>query len=35
MPAFGKVESDEHIWDLVLDLRTLPGAANKNAEIKK
>ena len=35
MPAFGKVESDEHIWDLVLDLRTLPGAASKNAERKK
>ncbi len=24
MPAFGKVESDEHIWDLVYFLRTLP-----------
>lgn len=24
MPAFGRVESDEHIWDLVWYLRTLP-----------
>lgn len=32
MPAFAKVESDEHIWDLVLYLRTLPGAAKSNAE---
>jgi mono/diheme cytochrome c family protein len=24
MPAFGKVEPDEHIWDLVLYVRTLP-----------
>jgi mono/diheme cytochrome c family protein len=24
MPAFGKVESDEHIWDLVFFVRTLP-----------
>lgn len=24
MPAFGKVESDEHIWNLVSYLRTLP-----------
>jgi mono/diheme cytochrome c family protein len=29
MPAFAKVESDEHIWDLVLYLRTLPGTTNK------
>jgi mono/diheme cytochrome c family protein len=28
MPAFGKVESDEHIWNLVHYLRTLPGSAN-------
>lgn len=27
MPAFGKVETDEHIWDLVHYLRTLPGSA--------
>jgi mono/diheme cytochrome c family protein len=24
MPAFGKVESDDHIWDLVFYFRTLP-----------
>jgi mono/diheme cytochrome c family protein len=24
MPAFGKVESDGHIWDLVLYVRSLP-----------
>jgi mono/diheme cytochrome c family protein len=24
MPAFGKVESDEHIWDLVFYVRSLP-----------
>ena len=35
MPAFGKVESDEHIWDLVLYLRTLPGAAKAKAESRK
>jgi mono/diheme cytochrome c family protein len=27
MPAFGKVESDEHIWNLVHYIRTLPAAA--------
>ena len=27
MPAFGKVESDKHIWNLVHYLRTLPAAA--------
>ena len=26
MPAFGKVEPDEHIWNLVHFLRTLPSA---------
>lgn len=25
MPGFGRVESDEHIWDLVRYIRTLPG----------
>ena len=35
MPAFAKVESDEHIWDLVLYLRTLPGAANPKAESRE
>ena len=24
MPAFGEVESDEHIWDLVFYVRNLP-----------
>jgi mono/diheme cytochrome c family protein len=28
MPAFAKVESEEHIWDLVLYLRTLPPPRN-------
>lgn len=32
MPAFAKVESDEHIWDLVLYLRTLTATANKKTE---
>ena len=27
MPAFGRVESDEHIWNLVHYLRTLPRSA--------
>jgi mono/diheme cytochrome c family protein len=27
MPAFGKVESDEHIWNLVHYVRTLPASA--------
>ena len=26
MPAFGNVESDEHIWNLVHYVRTLPGS---------
>ena len=32
MPAFGKVESDDHIWDLVLYVRALPKvqAQSKN-----
>lgn len=29
MPGFGKIESDEHIWDLVLYFRTLPQAIPK------
>ena len=29
MPAFGKVETPEHIWDVVLYVRTLPGASQK------
>lgn len=28
MPAFGKVESDEHIWDIVRYLRTLPNGSS-------
>lgn len=28
MPGFARVESDEHIWDLVHFVRTLPGSAN-------
>ena len=28
MPAFGKVETDEHIWNLVHYVRTLPAALN-------
>lgn len=35
MPAFAKVESDEHLWDLVLYLRTLPGAAKPKAESRR
>ena len=27
MPAFGRVESDEHIWNLVHNVRTLRGSA--------
>lgn len=28
MPAFGRVESDEHIWNLVQYVRTLPHSVN-------
>lgn len=28
MPAYGKVESDDHIWNLVHYVRTFPGSAN-------
>ena len=28
MPAFGRVETDEHIWNLVNFVRTLPAAPN-------
>ena len=31
MPAFGKVETDEHIWDLIAYLRTLPRSDSVNA----
>jgi len=30
MPAFGKVESDEHIWNLVHYVRTLPATAKSH-----
>lgn len=32
MPAFGRVESDESIWDLVHFVRTLPKNENPKAE---
>jgi mono/diheme cytochrome c family protein len=32
MPAFGRVESDEHIWNLVHYLRTLQGSAHAKSE---
>ncbi len=32
MPAFGRVESDEHIWDLVHFVRTLPANENPKRE---
>lgn len=31
MPAFGKVESDEQIWDLVHFIRTLPANASSKS----
>lgn len=32
MPAFGKVESDEHTWDLVLYVRMLPTAPQQSTQ---
>jgi len=32
MPAFGRVESDEHMWDLVHFLRTIPTKENPKDE---
>lgn len=32
MPAFGPVESDEHIWNLVNYVRALPGSASQSNE---
>ena len=29
MPAFGNVETPDHIWDLVIYVRTLPGDMQK------
>lgn len=34
MPAFGKVESDEHIWNLTDYLRTIPQYSQKKEEAK-
>ena len=34
MPAFGEVESPEHIWDLVNYMRTLPGESRKDDSTK-
>jgi mono/diheme cytochrome c family protein len=31
MPAFGKVETDEHIWNLIDYLRTLPRSDSSNS----
>ena len=31
MPAFGRVESDQHIWNLVHYVRTLPGSAHSGS----
>ena len=28
MPGVGKVEPDEHVWNLVHYVRTLPGSSN-------
>ena len=32
MPAFGRVESEEHIWNLVNYLRTMQGSAHPKSE---
>ena len=32
MPAFGRVESDEHIWNLVHYVRTLQGSAHPKSD---
>ena len=32
MPAFGRVESDEHIWNLVHYLRTMRGSAHPESK---
>ena len=34
MPAFGQVESPDHIWDLVNYVRTLPGNSQNQASSK-
>jgi mono/diheme cytochrome c family protein len=33
MPGFGSVEPDDHIWNLVHFVRTLPGSANPKAGV--
>jgi mono/diheme cytochrome c family protein len=34
MPAFGKVETPDHVWDLVNYVRTLPGESKKDDATK-
>jgi mono/diheme cytochrome c family protein len=34
MPAFAKVETPDHIWDLVNYVRTLPSALKKEQSTK-
>jgi mono/diheme cytochrome c family protein len=34
MPAFGKVETPDHVWDLVNYLRTMPGDSQKSDSTK-
>ena len=34
MPAFGEVETDDHIWDLVNYVRTLPGDSRNKTSNK-
>ena len=34
MPAFGNVETPDHIWDLVIYVRTLPGNMQKGDSTK-
>jgi len=34
MPAFGNVESPDHVWDLVNYMRTLPGDSQKGDSTK-
>jgi mono/diheme cytochrome c family protein len=34
MPAFGDVETPDHVWDLVNYLRTLPGDSQENDSAK-
>jgi mono/diheme cytochrome c family protein len=34
MPAFGDVETPDHVWDLVNYVRTLPGDSQKGDSTK-